>query len=253
MKIDDQEFSEKLRLHASSLDLDHLAPVGDWTYGQSIRRAKEKSFFFDLSSAHFYPLGLNHPLMLKVISTDNQAQSFHPSLSKDLPHLTALKWTVLSENTFLKYAASNSVVVLSSFALTSIWGIKELEDSQIENLAIKIPDGSYFLCSKHPLPLSETTIHHGWIKLFLSPEVIGPAGRLIKIQQNISHHKILLPVSGLCFQVMIPQSKLHQAGIKTDYLDELTSKLCFPVSVLKSDIDKIAEILNKLTRSHAHS
>lgn len=245
MRIDDHSFSEQLRLHASSLDLEDLAPVGAWDYGQSIRRAKNKTFFYDLSVKSFYPLGLHHPLMLRSAVTDTAPVPFVATLADKLPVLAQSKWIVLSAAAYGMFKQNKPITELKAFTISSIWGLKEFENTKHEFISVRLSDGCVFVVSSHELPASDTLVHHGWLNLFLSPEVLGPAGRLAAVQKFLVEVFDLKSIQGLSFTHSGNAVQLSQRGLCVDEAAPKEVVLHFPVSVLKRDVEAIHQLITR--------
>ena len=243
MTIDDHSFSEQLRLHASSLDLESIGPVGDWDFGQSIRRAKNKSFFYDLSARDFYPLGLNHPLMIRSPITDPSPCAISSTLASKLSGLTGLRWVVLSANTYDQFKQGKKTVEHEAFTLHSLWGLRDFEKVTSGTLAVRLGDGYWWVLSSLELPGSDTLSHHGWLNLFLSTDVLGPEGRMARVQKMIMSRFDLSRMDGLSFQAKGSAAKLAQMGIRADQVSATQVALHFPVSVLQADIEKIHQLI----------
>ncbi len=243
MRIDDHSFSEQLRLHASSLDLKTICAVGDWDYGQSIRRAKADSYFYDLSLKNFYPLGLNHPLMIRSLATDGAPQEFNSSLSSKLSGLKLFKWVVLDAKDYRDLKSKRLIHEYDSFSINSIWGLSVFETLEFETFSVRLSDGSLWVCSSLELPASSQLIHHSWLNLFLTPDVLGPEGRLASV------HKLLIKVfnpaeiQGLTLRLRGEVHALSQRGILAEKYSESEVSLHFPISVLSSDVEKIYQII----------
>lgn len=249
MGIDDNSFSQKLRLHASSLDLNLIKSVGSWDFGQSIRRAIGDAYFYDLSLSHFWPLGLNHPLSLGPESTDPSPQSFRSELVALLPHLEKLQWVVLCEKSYLDFKKGHPVLEKSGTDLDSIWGWKFLEEKQPQSFCVEFADASYWVCSTDPLPNSSLLKHHSWLNLFLSSTILGPQGRLVAVQSMLKRVFNLPEISGLNLSVSLSSDLLDTQGIKVRAKSAHESLLHFPVSVLKSDIEKVKQLVEQARNS----
>ncbi len=243
MRIDDLYFSELLRQHASSLDLEALCPVGPWEYGQSIRRAKGDCFFFDLSLKNFYPLGLNHPLMLRPTISDPAPKSFSEALKARLPGLESRKWVVLSENAYLRYKPNANEIKRKSFIIDSIWGLKELEVDSADTFSVWLSDASVWVCSKDELPSSDILIHHNWMNLFFNPDVLGPEGRLVEVQKKIMTTFEVTSLDGLSLKLSGSSLALSLLGLLVESVSDSEYMLHFPVSVLFSDIEKVHQMI----------
>jgi hypothetical protein len=243
MTIDDHSFSEQLRLHASSLDLESIGPVGDWDFGQSIRRAKDKSFFYDLSAHDFYPLGLNHPLMIRSTIIDPSPCAIPSTLTSKLAGLAGLKWVVLSANTYDQFKQGKQILEHEAFTLHSLWGLRDFEKIQSTSISVRLGDGFWWVLSSLELPSSDTQSHHGWLNLFLSTDVLGPEGRLAKVQKIIMRYFRLSQMEGLSFQTTGSAAKLALLGIRADQISATEVAFHFPVSVLQADIEKIHQLI----------
>ena len=249
MGIDDNSFSQKLRLHASSLDLNLIKSVGEWDFGQSIRRATGDTFFYDLSLSHFWPLGLNHPLSLGSESTDPSPQSFRPELVERLPHLEKLKWVTLTKESFLDFKKTHPLSLKIGSDIDSIWGWKLLEEKQPQSFCVEFSDASYWVCSTDPLPNSSLLKHHSWLDLFLSTTILGAQGRLVAVQSMLKQVFNLSQISGLNLSVALSSDRLDTRGIKVRAKSAHESSLHFPVSVLKSDVERIKQIIDEARNS----
>lgn len=243
MTIDDHSFSEQLRLHASSLDLESIGPVGDWEFGQSIRRAKDKSFFYDLSARHFYPLGLNHPLMIRSSITDPSPCAISSALVNKISGLAGFKWVVLSASAYAQFKQGKQIVEHEAFTLHSLWGLREFEKITSGTISVRLSDGYWWVLSSVELPNSDSLHHHGWLNLFLSTDVLGPEGRLARVQKMIMSYFHLSQMEGLSFRAKGSAAKLALIGIRADQISATEVELHFPVSVLQADIEKIHQLI----------
>jgi hypothetical protein len=249
MGIDDNSFSQQLRYHASSLDLKHIGPVGDWDFGQSIRRATGDSFFYDLSLSHFWPLGLNHPLALKSDFRDSTPQIFKSDLVGQLPHLEKFKWVVLSDKAYLDFKNAHPLTEKINAAIDSLWGWKLLEAKQTQAFSVKLADNSFWVCSIDPLQSSDLVKHHAWLNLFLSTTIIGPQGRLAAVQDMLKKTFNQTELSGLNLNLTMDCERLSAKGIKAQAQSPQESTLHFPVSVLKSDLEQVEQLVHQARNS----
>ena len=243
MGIDDTSFSKQLRLHASSLDLKQIGPVGAWEFGQSIRRALGHTFFYDLSLDHFYPLGLHHPATLRVAAHEDNPQSFGKDLIEALPHLRDFKWAVLSQSRYQDFLKNNNTLVKANASLDSVWGWSVLEQNNYQHFSVKLADQTYFLSSIDEIPSSDTFVHHRWLRLFFSTKVLGPNGRLKVVSEQLRKCFNLSQLNGLSFNLPLPLNQLSSQGIKAEHFSSHEVTLHFPISVLISDIENVEQIV----------
>jgi hypothetical protein len=254
----DNIFSRELRRHAGSLDLTSCAPVGDWNFGQGIRRAAEKSFFWELRAQHFLPLGLNHPIDLSV-SSDPLAltpQSFSADVIALFPVLKDWTWSILPSDhewlkktwvdaTAWKKAYGENLREDATFKAATGWlGFSVLE--RLKSWAI--PMGEFtWVASNQSLPAgglaSEKMIRT--LKILLSLDVLAPTGRLAELAQLIQSTFPQASLEGLNLQVKHAHPTFSARGLAHDSPQPGVIGLCFPLSFLPEDLVGIEKLLTQ--------
>ena len=258
----DNVFSQALRTHAKSLDLTTTMPVGPWSFGQGIRKAHEESFFWELSSSQFSPLGLHHPTAL--VNTDELTaapvapQPFAKDLVSAFPQLTNWTWTLLNaEHAWLKREWSTSSAWKKS---EGAWLKEEdttLKDSlgwqgfsvlpHLAGWAVKLHDSTYWVAAPSPLPqdgLAAST-ERAQLRLFLSSDALGPEGRLQEWRRQLMTTFPTAQVTGLNVRITNQSAvELAQRGLSCDDLGGKSIGLCFPLSFLKEDLAGVVKLLS---------
>jgi hypothetical protein len=258
----DNVFSQALRTHAKSLDLATTMPVGTWTFGQGIRKARNESFFWELSSSEFSPLGLHHPTAL--VNTDELAappvapQIFPSDLLNAFPQLANWTWTLLSaDHAWLKREWTVSSAWKKS---DGPWLMEEdatLKDSlgwqgfsvlpHLAGWAVKLNSSTCWVASPATLPqdgLSAST-QRAQLRLFLSTDALGPEGRLQEWRRLLISTFPEAQVTGLNVRLTDQSTvELAQRGLSCDDLGGKNIGLCFPLSFLKEDLAGVVKLLS---------
>ena len=258
----DNVFSQALRTHAKSLDLTTTMPVGPWSYGQGIRKAHNESFFWELSSSQFSPLGLHHPTAL--VTTDELSfasvapQPFPKDLLNVLPQLVDWTWTLLrADHTWLKREWSVSSAWQK---YTGPWLMEEdatLKDSlgwqgfselpHLAGWAVKFSKDMYWVASPANLPQDglAASLERAQLRLFLSSDALGPDGRLQEWRRQLMSTFSTEQVTGLNVRMAnISAIELAQQGLSCDDLGRKNIGLCFPLSFLKEDLAGVVKLLS---------
>ncbi len=174
----DELFSRKLFEHAVVGELQELMPVGAWTQAQGIRRGHTNRFFYDLRPDGFLPLGPNHPAALaaSIDAAPLAAISFPADLVRLHPWLAGWHWTIRpgteTGDTTLIYEHGWDFF---STARASAW-------------SLPLGDGYEFVASPEALPAPVHSMHHGWLRVFLTVDMLGPAGRLPETRKWLHAH-----------------------------------------------------------------
>ncbi len=244
----DQLFSQALRQHAHSLDLTDLMPVGEWSFGQGVRRAHGNRFFWDLSSTAFNPFGLHHPVVLRATADENSpsAHEFGRDIVALISGLASWRWTLISADHPILQVEDESFFLENSL-LKSPLGWSGLEKiNQLKSWAVQISESTYFYASTSELPLEvvrdPTAI--AWLKLFFTSDILGPDGRLAQVREQL--HSKFPSAKIIGTQLLLSHSSpssLQERGLNVDILSSGQVRLCFPLSYLNSDLEGVKSLL----------
>lgn len=258
----DNVFSQALRTHAKSLELKTTMPVGEWNYGQGIRKALEQRFFWELSSKNFSPLGLHHPTALVMIdrpvSNTEAPQSFSPDLLKVFPQLADWKWTLVKRDhpwmkrdwtlTSAWTKSSGPWLFETDATLKSALGWQGLEEvSQLKGWAVQLNSDVCWVASPSELPLDglDVSNERALLRLFLSADALGPQGRMQELRLRLLQRFPSATIQGLNVQLNSFSSKeMALKGLSCDEVDEKKIGLCFPLSFLVEDLAGVVQLLS---------
>ncbi|MBY0517745.1 MAG: hypothetical protein K2P81_12615 [Bacteriovoracaceae bacterium] len=246
-------FSQRLRLNAHSLELKSLMSASkDWDYGQGIRKAVGESYFWELSSEDFLPLGLNHPLFLKNLDTQTPveivARHFPTFLNSKFLELKDWTWNLLASEQVNELKITNNCFEEdATIKCQNSWiGFTKLRDH--DYWIVKINNELSWVASSKLLPLS--TISSPEIRavfnLFFTEDIMGEGGRVQELNSKLQALFPEFQVEGL--NVFIngkSANDLSLKGISCDDLGDKEIRLCFPTSVLQADLEGIREIISQ--------
>lgn len=257
----DNVYSQALRTHAKSLELDATMPVGEWTYGQGIRKAHGNHFFWELSSKNFSPLGLHHPTALVAIDVPvvNQEapQSFAVDLLKAFPQLADWKWTIVKgDHAWMKREWTHSSawkkksgpwLFETDATLKGALGWQGLEEiTQLKGWAVQLNSELCWIASNSDLPLDgmAAPTERAQLRVFLSADALGPHGRMQELRHQVSSSFNAATIQGLNVELNAPSSEFFSAkGLSCDDIGGKKIGLCFPLSFLKEDLAGVAKLL----------
>lgn len=258
----DNLFSQALRMHAKSLDLNTTMPVGTWSFGQGIRKAQGESFFWELSSSQFSPLGLHHPttLMLADESTDAPVESlaFAKDLTNGIPQLAQWTWTLLhADHPWLNRQWSISTAWQKSHGAWLMEDDATLKDSlgwqgfselsHLEGWAVKLSQNVYWVASPSALPQDGLAARseRALLRLFLSTDALGPQGRLQELRHLLQTTFPSALVTGLNVRIAdLSALDLAPRGLSCDDIGDKGIGLCFPLSFLREDLAGVTKLLS---------
>lgn len=258
----DNVFSQALRTHAKSLELKTTMPVGEWNYGQGIRKALGQEFFWELSSKNFSPLGLHHPTALVTIdrpaSNTEAPQSFSPDFLKAFPQLADWKWTLLSlshpwmkrdwARTSAWKKSSGPWLFEEDATLKGALGWQGLEEvSQLKGWAVQLNADLCWVASPSELPNDgrDASTERAQLRLFLSVDALGPQGRLQELRLKLLASFPGSTIQGLNVQLnSFTSQTLARKGLSCDDLGENKIGLCFPLSFLEEDLAGVVQLLS---------
>lgn len=240
-------FSTELLANAACLDLTQLGPVGDWNYGQGIRKAKDNHFFYELRAQYFFPLGINHPISLKSkwLQFDFllTIQSFPSHFCESFPILREWNWCIRPRTT-----TTNPHWFRENSTLKDPlgWdGFNRLKD--IDGWIVDLNEEYEWVASSSSLgpsgPSQQAFSFQEQIKVFLSEDVFGNQGRLKEWIQKLSIYT-WGKWEGLNFSFKTHASveDLNNAGIAADIINgELRAHFC--LSMLPEDVENIMRVL----------
>jgi len=237
-------------------------PVGEWTYGQGIRKALGTHFFWELSSKNFSPLGLHHPTALVTVDLPavnlEPPQSFSADLVKTYPQLTDWKWTIVKgDHAWLKrdwtYSsawkkASGAWLFETDTTLKGALGWQGLEEiTQLKGWAVQLDSELCWIASSFELPLDGMAApsDRAQLRLFLSADALGPQGRLQELRLKLISSFPGATVQGLNVELNSPSSQVCALnGLSCDDIDGKKIGLCFPLSFLQEDLAGVAKLLS---------
>lgn len=243
-------FSNELMANAACLDLIKTGPVGEWSFGQGIRKAHSDHFFYELRKKKFSLLGINHPAAIRAkwfeARTVSTTQSFPLYLSTRYPTLKDWTWYIRSKTThnedgwFREDCTLKSEFGWSGFRKLNLlqgWIVDLNNDFEwvASNKESTITDVS---------PSSEAFYHQELIKIFLSEDVLGINGRLNNWINRVSTFDFgNWSGLNLSFPTKASEKELNQIGIAADIIDgRLNAHFC--LSMLSEDVENIMRVLN---------
>jgi len=250
-------FSAELRRNAKSLELTEHMGVGEWDYGQGIRRAHGPKFFWEMRQQNFLPLGLHHPLVLAASKEKAMLapQSFPAELLKLYPSLKEWQWSVLSldhpwmkkvwsSSTAWKNAVGENLQEDATFKTQAGWqGFSQI--GQIHNWSVVMSDGHAWVASSSALPESsgapDAIVKS--MRVLLSLDVLGPQGRIAELHMLLKSNFPHAQLEGLNLQIKHTDVSLTSRGLAYDQLDNGMMGLCFPLSFLAEDLAGIKQLL----------
>ena len=249
----EQSFSSQLLANAACLDLQALNAVGEWSYGQGIRRAHGDKFFYELRSFDYSPFGINHPITLKArLMADSSvlgAMSFPEHLVKRYPHLVDKKWAIQSKTNSTQ--SSNSFQEDATLKSTDGWdGFVNASSSPLWIVDIGhnlLWVAGSNLDSKEAVSIEKLAAQE-LMKLFLSPDVLGENGRLAEWKKSLTQDYQWGRWEGLNFYFTPVQgpvksaAELSHAGIALDVVGK-ELRACFGLSMLPEDVTEIMRAL----------
>ncbi len=187
-----QMLSSEVDRHARCLELEKLAPVGSWEFGQGLRRASDDAFFLDLRQEGFCPFGVNHPCVLASLIESNDdlsPRTFPAELSQAFPGLAHWTWCVLGvEHPWLdKPWSSMGPWLHENATLKDDLGWAGLSRAQsLLGWSVSLGGGLWFVAAPGMMPASADTptvrAARAWISLLFTPEVLGPSGRVSSLR-----------------------------------------------------------------------
>jgi hypothetical protein len=237
-------------------------PVGSWSYGQGIRKAQGESFFWELSSSQFSPLGLHHPTALvqsdALTTTSVAPQPFAKDLIVAFPQLADWTWTLLgAEHSWLQREWAISSAWKKSFGSWLMEEDATLKDSlgwqgfselpHLAGWAVKINADTHWVASPTSLPLDglAASSERALLRLFLSSDALGPEGRLQEWRRHLIGTFQAAKIEGLNVRIEAQsRSELANQGLSCDDLGGNNIGLCFPLSFLKEDLSGVAKLLS---------
>lgn len=242
-----QSFSAELIANSACLDLEKLGPVGEWDYGQGLRRAKENHYFYELRAKDYSPFGVNHPTWLKAKWFEPSAlpslQAFPNYLSVKYPILKNWRWSIrkAASSTPSDWFEEDSTLKSNLGWL----GFEKL--SQIKGWVVNLKGGHQWIASGEKLtldgPTSAAYSHHELLRIFLSEDVLGENGRLKNWQSTLSKYD-WGQWSGLnfSFATQATQEELDKIGIAVDVANGKV-QAHFGLSMLTEDVEIIMRAL----------
>ena len=225
-----------------------MGSVGDWSYGQGIRKASGDHFFYELREKYFFPLGLNHPVGLRTKWFHSDplicTQYFPTHLCESFPILKDWSWCIrpkTNNKISSKWFKENSTLK-NSFG----WdGFNHLQ--AIEGWSVELNDDYEWVASNSLIEPGQSTpaafSFQEQIKVFLSEDVLGNQGRLKDWMEKLSvfswgEWKGL----NFCFKTHCSLSELNNAGIAVDIINgEIHAHFC--LSMLPEDVENIMRAL----------
>ncbi len=258
----DNVFSQALRTHAKSLELVTTMPVGEWNYGQGIRKALGQQFFWELSSSNFSPLGLHHPTALvtidRPVSNSEAPQSFSPDLLKVFPQLADWKWTLVNRDhpwmkrqwthTSAWKKSSGDWLFETDATFKGALGWQGLEEvSQLKGWAVQLNSGLCWVASLSELPLDglDAVNERAQLRLLLSADALGPQGRMQELRLKLLTSFPGSTIQGLNVQLTsFSYQSMALNGLSCDEIDEKKIGLCFPLSFLEEDLAGVVQLLS---------
>lgn len=208
-------------------------PFANAPLAMGCRKGDEKKYFLDLKNPPL--LGHNHPLEIKFS---------HLKGSEPAKLITPSKWDPLNFYALKTPPSQIELKNLDTSILTSL----------SEEICYKVKENLYLLVSLsshhhfQDMARAHTQFLNSMLAYLADDLISAPNGRLKSLEESINNHFSSFNPTSLVVEISDSQKKVHHFLLKQGILTlSHQDKTCcsFPLAVLQSDIEYVANTLNR--------